>query len=193
MQHVLSLDIPVTMNKCILRIVDTSVYLTTPVPTCQQLEITPPGYSTTTVLGDADGIFPGFMANLTACDLGMQSLNCGTSYADLPDGIYIVKWSISPNDLVYVEYNHLRITCALAKVQAILCDLELGACDPPADVKEKLNQITLIQRLLDAAVAMVEYCHVPEKGMNLYRYALKLLDKMDCSTGCGSSSSCSSC
>jgi hypothetical protein len=187
--HVLSLDIPVTMNKCILRVVDTSVYMTSPAPLCPQLEITLPGFMRPVLLTPA----PGFIVNLTGCDLAIQSTNCGTSYCDLPDGIYIIKWSVSPNEVVYVEYNHLRITCALHKVQKILCDLDLGACDPPADLKDTLNQITLIQRYLDAAVAMVEYCHTPDKGMNLYRYAVKLLDKMSCSTGCGSSSSCSSC
>ena len=46
----------------------------------------------------------------------------------------------------------------------------------------------------DAAKAMVEYCHQPDKGMNLYRFANKQLDKMQCNTGCGNSRpSCSSC
>jgi hypothetical protein len=191
--HVVSLDIPVTMNKCILRIVDTSVYMLTPAPICPQLEVTLPGFTQAVVLGTAQGVSPGFIVNLTGCDLNIQTVNCGTNYCDLPDGIYIIKWSVSPNEIIYVEYNHLRITAALHKVQQILCDLDLGACDPPTDLKDKLNQITLIQRYLDAAVAMVEYCHTPDKGMNLYRYAVKLLDKMLCSTGCGSSSSCSSC
>jgi len=191
--HVLSLDIPTTMNKCILRLVDTSEYIK-PNPVCPQLEVTLPGFTTPVILGEIQGVTPGFIVNLTGCDLAIQTLNCGTSYCDLPDGIYIIKWSISPHEVLYVEYNHLRITAALHKVQAILCDLDLGACDPLVSVKDKLHQITLILRYLDAAVAMVEYCHTPDKGMNLYRYAVKLLDKMSCSTGCGgSSSSCSSC
>ena len=192
MQHILSLDIPDTMNRCILRIVDTSVYLTTPAPTCQQLEITAPGFVRPVVLNDAMGIYPMFMVNLTACSLSLQSQDCGTKYYNLPDGIYIIKWSVSPNDQVYVEYNHLRITDALYKVQQILCDLDLGACDPPENIKDKLNQVKLIQGYLDAAKAMVEFCHTPDKGMNLYRYAVKLLDKLLCN-GCGGTSSCSSC
>jgi hypothetical protein len=47
-------------------------------------------------------------------------------------------------------------------------------------VKEKLNKITMIQRYLDAAKSFVEYCHEPAKGMELYNYAIKLLDKLDC-------------
>jgi hypothetical protein len=87
---------------------------------------------------------------------------------------------VSPNDQVYVEYNHLRITVALNRVRKIYCDLDIAACDPPVEIKEKLNKITMIQRYLDAAKSFVEYCHEPSKGMELYNYAIKLLDKLDC-------------
>jgi uncharacterized protein YqiB (DUF1249 family) len=76
----------------------------------------------------------------------------------------------------------LRITKALTKYQAILCDLDVAACDPPTSVKDKLNQLRLIRMYLDAAKAQVEYCHQAKKGMELYNYAVKLLDKMTCST-----------
>jgi hypothetical protein len=184
-QHVLSLEAPDTLNKCILRVVDTSIYNPLSQPTCPLLQITLPGFRIPVQFTDTV-IAPGFNLNLTACDLELQTTNCGTSYTDLPDGIYIIKYSVSPNDIVYVEYNHLRITCALNKIQAIYCDLDLGTCDPPEKVKALLNEICLIQQYLSAAKAYVEYCHQPSKGMDLYRYALKLLSKITCS-------SCSTC
>jgi hypothetical protein len=182
-QHVLSLEVPDTMNKCILRVVDTSVYNDLSTPKCPLLQITLPGFTQPVDITEPD-ISTGFILNLTACDLEVQTTNCGTSYNNLPDGIYIIKYSVSPNEYVYVEYNHLRITCALHKVKEIYCDLDLAACDPPKDKKEILNQIRLIQQYLQAAKALVEYCHQPKKGMDLYRYAVKLLDKMSCSSGC---------
>lgn len=105
--HVLSLEVPDTMNKCVLRIMDTSIYNTQKPPTCQLLQITPPGW-TRPIEFNEGVISPGFSVNLTACDLEMQTVNCGSSYSDLPDGIYIIKYSVAPNDIVYVEYNHLR-------------------------------------------------------------------------------------
>lgn len=184
-QHVLSLEAPDTLNKCILRVVDTSVYNNQTAPTCILLQVTLPGFSIPVEFRD-DVIAPGFSLNLTACDLQLQTTNCGTVFNDLPDGIYILKYSVSPNDIVYVEYNHLRITCALNKIQAIYCELDLGTCDPPEIVKDKLNQVRLIQQYLAAAKAHVEYCHQPAKGMDLYRYAMKLISKLDCT-------SCSTC
>ena len=180
-QHVLSLESPDTMNKCILRVVDTSVYNPLTPPVCPLLYITLPGFNVPTVFSDTE-ISPGFMLNLTACDLEVQTTGCGTTYDPLPDGIYIIKYSVSPNDLVFVEYNHLRITCALNKISNIYCDLDLGICEPPTSIMDKLEQIRLIQQYLYAAKAKVETCHNPEKGMELYKYAIKLLDKMTCSS-----------
>jgi len=180
-QHVLSLEAPDTMNKCILRIVDTSIYNNLSPITCAALQITLPGFVRPTTL-KSPIISPNFILNLTACDLEVQTSQCGTIYNDLPDGIYIIKYSVAPNDIVYVEYNHLRITKALYKIQGIYCDLDLGVCEPSATIKSKLSQIRLIQQQLNAAKAQVEFCHSPKKGMELYNYAVKQLDKITCHT-----------
>lgn len=180
-QTLLSLEAPDTLNKCILRIVDTSVYNPLSPVLCPTLQVTLPGFSTPAVFLEPISN-PGFMLNLTACDLGVQSVSCGTVFNDLPDGIYILRYSNSPNDLVYVDYNHLRITKALWKYNNILCDLDIAACDPPEIVKKKMAMLTMIRMYLDAAKAQVEVCHKPSKGMELYNYAVKLLDKMNCTT-----------
>lgn len=176
--HVLSIEAPDTMNKCILRLVDTSVYNEDRAVTCPRLQVTPPGFSESK---DISGTQPGFMLNLTACDLGIQSSQCGTTFYDLSDGIYILKWSVSPNTVIYAEYNHLRITNALNKIQAILCDLDLAACAPPAKTTDKLNELNTIRMMLLGAKAKVEDCHEPRHGMDIYNYALRLLEKLDCS------------
>lgn len=180
-QHVLSLEAPDTLNACILRIMDTSIYNVDMGPRCPQLYVTLPGFNQPVVF-DESVISLGFSLNLTACDLEVQVTNCGTSYADLPDGIYILKYALSPHQYVYVEYNHLRITKALLKIRELLCDLDINACDPPAAIKEKLAKIAEIREYLEAAKAKVEHCHEPAKGMELYNYAIKLLDKMQCKT-----------
>ena len=180
-QNVLSLEAPDTLNKCILRVVDTSVYNPLSSPVCHLLQVTPPGFTYPVNFTDVD-IQLGFNLNLTACDLEMQVTDCGNTYNDLPDGIYILRYSVSPDNLVYVEYNHLRITMALNKVQGVYCNLDLGTCDPPVSVKKKLEEIRYIQQLLLAAKAEVEFCHHPDKGLDLYNYALKLLKKMTCTS-----------
>ena len=174
--HVLSLEVPTVMNPCILTVMDTSVYTDLIPVTCEQLNITVPGFQHSVQLD----VNAGFIENITACDLNLQTTNCGTEYVDIPDGIYIIKYSVSPNDVVYVEYNHMRITKALNRYYNILCRLDMADCDPPFKIKQKLEELNLIKMYLEAAKSKVEFCHEPQKGMSLYNYAWKLLNKMDC-------------
>lgn len=180
-QHTLSLDVPDTMNLCQLRIVDTSIYNPDIPITCQILEVTMPGFTQAVQFGDTE-ITEGFIENLTTCDLKTQVTDCGTTYDTLPDGIYIIKWSVSPNDLVYVEYNHLRMVIALNQYNAILCELDIQTCAPTAELEKKMKDLNQIRMYLSAAKAMVEICHEPKKGMELYNYAVKLLNKYECKT-----------
>lgn len=173
------------MNECILKLLDTSVYqLVDPaIPVvCPTLNITVPGFNYSNQI-DATNFYNNGFETITACDLQLQNTNCGTSYFNLPDGIYIIKYSVSPNELVYVEYNHLRFTHALNKYYKILCDVDVSDCDPPFKIKQKLEELRLIFMYLQSAKSKVEFCHEPQKGMSLYNYALKLLNKLSC-TNC---------
>lgn len=178
-QHHLSLEAPDTLNLCILRLVDTSVYDSNLSVKCPRLQVTVPGF---TYAKTIEGIQPEFIKNLTACDLGIQKDACGRVFNNLPDGIYILKYSVSPNDVVYVEYNHLRISWALTQVRAILCDIDVSGCKPDQIVQKKLDQLREIQDMLMAAKAKVETCGEPKKGMDIYNYAVKLLNKIECRT-----------
>jgi hypothetical protein len=177
--HLLSLEIPQVLNTCILKIFDTSTYSDLVPVTCPTLNITLPGFTYSTQLD----FTPDGSVTLTACDLQIQTSNCDETNWDLPDGIYVIKYSVSPNDVVYVEYNHLRISKALNKYKSILCKLDLSDCEPTPKVLDKLQKLHKIKTYLDAAVAKVEECHEPQKGMTLYNYALALMDKLDC-TNC---------
>ena len=176
MNHALALDIPDTLNTCVLAVNDRSGYAAIPF-TCSELEITVPGF---TYPIEFDDLPAGFSINLTACELNVQSSNCGVEYNDLPDGIYIVRWSGAPNQSLYVEYNHLRITKALAKWQKAICSLDLKPCEPSVDLRENMENIYLIRMGLYAAKTMVEYCHKPEKGIDLYHFWLNKLNKINC-------------
>jgi hypothetical protein len=177
--HILSLEVPTVMNSCILKIFDTSVYSDLIPVSCPTLNITVPGFGYSVQLDTTQD----FVETITACDLQLQTTDCGTVTVDIPDGVYIIKYSVSPNDTVYVEYNHMRITQALNKYYNILCDVDAAACDPPFKIKQKLEELRLIFMYLQAAKGKVEFCHEPQKGMSLYNYALKLLNKMNC-TNC---------
>lgn len=183
-RHILSLEIPTVSNCNLLCIKDTSQYSKELAIDCEELLITLPGYSVP-VLVKVDN---GFDMCLTACTLALQKTDCGTKQENIPDGIYIIKYSVSPNSKVYVEYNHLRVTKLLTKYYEVLCDLDVQASQPDSEKQQLLAEMAYIKTLIDAAVSNVEYCQSSAQGMQLYNYAKTRLNKISCPTGnCGSS------
>lgn len=173
-KHQLSLELPDTNNIKVLRIFDTSIYADGVGKDCGVLSITSPGFNLPVNIE----LLPGFNTTLTACTLGLQKTGCSDAVQPLPDGIYVINYSMSPNSKVQVEYNHLRVTQTVNRYYNLMCELEMSACEPGADVKEKLEELRLIKSFIDAAKAKVEYCHSPEAGIELLIYAKKRLDKI---------------
>ena len=184
-KHILSLEIPAVSNCGLLCIKDTSQYSDDLAVDCEELLITLPGYSVPVLIK----VNKGFDFCLTACTLALQTANCGDVQDNIPDGIYIVKYSVSPNSKVYVEYNHLRVTKLLTTYYEVLCELDVQACQPSSDKESLLTELNYIRTLIDAAVSNVEYCQSAAHGMQLYNYAKTRLNKIACPSGnCGSSS-----
>jgi len=181
--HSLGLDIVDTSNQNILKVSDISVYNSDLGVTCQELLITPPGFQVSTTV-PITFLQQGFNLVLTACDLGLQQAYCDSKFDPLPDGIYALRYSIAPNDYVYVEYNHLRTVEALNRLDKLFCQLDLGDCTPTRDKLDRLAKLMEIKGMLHAAKTTVEYCHRSDKGMVIYDQAVKMLEKLDCKT-CG--------
>ena len=173
-KHQLSLELPESNNIKVFRIFDTSLYAEGVNVDCGTLQITSPGFN----LPVAIEVLPNFNMVLNGCSLGIQRTGCGVTSAALPDGIYVINYSVSPNSNVFVEYNHLRVTQTLNQYYHILAELEMSACEPAPDVKEKLEELRLIKSFIDAAKAKVEIVHEPEAGMQLFTYAKKRLDRL---------------
>lgn len=177
-KHILSLEVPTVTNCEILSISDTSQYSSLLPTDCPELLITVPGFNSPALIE----VTPGFNLNLVACSLGVQTVNCSTTNSALLDGIYIIRYSVAPNDEVFVEYNHLRTTAILTLYHEVICGLNLADCEPFSEKQDLINEINYIRLLIDGAVAEVEYCISPNKGMEMYNYALKRLKKILCLT-----------
>jgi hypothetical protein len=186
-KHQLSLDIQQTNNCSLFRIVDTSIYSTNLAVDCPTLLITPPGFNQPVSVNVENS---GFDILITACNLGLQTEGCGSSSVTLPDGIYFISYSVSPNDKVFVEYQYLRNCQVLNAYYKELCNLELAACEPDADIKDQLDELRLIKSFLDAAKVKVEHCGDITKGMQLFVYAKDRLLKFGRGSCCNRRSGC---
>lgn len=180
LQHQLALDIPETNNVSIFRILDASTYEETLDVKCATVQITSPGFTTPAeidVTTFANTKLPSFNLVLNACTLGFAVTGCNQVAPALPDGIYKIKYSVSPNDKVYVEYYHLRTTQTYNVYNQQLCKLELATCEPSVEVRARLNELRLIKSYFEAAKIKAEDCHDPNLAMELLLYAKKRLDK----------------
>jgi len=174
--HILSLNIPDVSNEGIFVIEDLSVYTSLLSIQCPELQILPPGYSVPSVV---DGFLPGFRLVLNACTMGiMTAANCATSCPALPDGIWNIRYSVSPNAVVYVEYNYMRTTHAMIMLMELYCSVGMKPCLPDQETIYQVQQLDLIRDYLVTAKGLVEQENKPKDGMDLYRYAITLMNKL---------------
>lgn len=179
-KHILSLEVPETANEALLRIVDTTSYDSNLPVECPILQIMSPGFNVPVNID----MLPGFNVALNACTLGIQSANCGTTTQPLPDGVYVIRYSVSPNDKAWVEYNHLRVTSTMTAYYKKLAEIDCAPCEPSAETKKILAEMCYIRAMIDAAKAKVEYCQSPREGVELLTYAIKKLKSLECSKVC---------
>jgi len=185
-KHTLALDIPDTSCENILRIWDASVYGVGLDVDCPRLDIYLPGfsipiyYTTNATITPPTVLDGGFVKNFSTADLGITHPN--DNAGSFPDGLYTIRYSVSPNDTVYVQYYHLRVTQLMNKYYKEICKIQLQSCEPTAEQHQKLHDLRYIKMYIDAAKAKAEYCHAPVQANEMYVYAEKLLAKYQ--TGC---------
>jgi hypothetical protein len=173
-RHQLSLEFPDYSNPEILAVTDTSQYAPELSVNCPLIQVVPPGFAQSIDIPVA----PGFMQLINACDLLLQNDDCGYTRWPLPDGVYIIKYSISPNNKVWIEYTIMRVAGILQKYYQAEANLDLNACDPSEGIKERLKELRLIKSFIDASKSMVEHADQPQKGMDLYMYAQNRLARL---------------
>lgn len=176
-KSILSLRFPDLTNEGILLIEDTSTYNPDITPTCPNLQITPPGYKTPASI---DPLTTGFRLVLNSCTLGISSPgDCSTNLPNIQDGPYYIRYSISPNDKVYVEYWYMRTVKAMNRWNELLCALKIPCCLPDQEMVYAIQQLYLIRAFIDSAKVTVEECgHNIQEGVNQLRYANALMAKM---------------
>ncbi len=174
-QHILQLKIDDVYNEGVFLVKDISVYTPAIPVQCPELQILSPGYRTPVVLQ----VSQGFDLVLNACTLGIvPSTGCADGCPKLPDGIYWVQYTVAPADRVYVQYNYLRITQAWNRLNSLLCQLPLDCTLPSQELQYDIDNISRIREYLIAAQTNVNQLNAAEEGIQIYRFAVELMDKM---------------
>ena len=158
---------------------DASIYNTVLPVTCGQLTVKTPGFTCEHTFE----VLPEFEIKINLGNLGIQNVNDPTCLKVLPEGNYEIKYSINPNDKLYVEYNYYN-TCQLHNeyIKAI-CKFLNNKCDMTKKEQQlEIDRLFEISNLIDYAKVAAEECGDIKMADKLYNEAKDKLKIHGCST-----------
>lgn len=158
-----------------LGVVDTSWYnpdITVETPT---IEILPPGYTV--------AASPFFMIKAlnvyNSNGLGITRASCEEDLVDLPDGLWKIKYSICPNDKLFIEKFFLKTDKIQCKYDQAFLSLDLANLSTEKE-KRKRQDLEEIEIFLQGAIAAANKKNA-KLASDLYKKADNLLNKFgDC-------------
>lgn len=175
----LRLDILVipTYNSKTLGIADASTYPAVPPVTAPTIEVTVPGFNKV--------VLP-FNINdfniLNSASLGLSSV--GDPLLPLPDGVYFLKYSVTPAYQNFVEKSIMRVEQLQEKFDAAFMRLDMMQCDLAIKTQQKVT-LNSIYYFIQGAIAAANNCAIDEAN-KLYNQANKMLNNF-IKGGCGCS------
>lgn len=169
----LILDFPDTRNVKTLRVTDASFYNPKVPVECALLSVTPPGYLTAIDFNVKEG----FSIVLNSSNLKIAKVKVYKELTALPDGIYTFRYSINPNEKIWVEYDYLRIDKLMKDYYSVLCAAKLQPYPHSKEARQKLRELRELRTYMDAAKGEVEECGNRTRGMELYKYAQQLISE----------------
>lgn len=169
----LNFDIIDTHDFKTLGIVDTSWYnpdITIETPT---IEILPPGY--------ANAVSPFFMVKAlnvyNSNGMGITKASCEEELVDLPDGLWKIKYSICPNDKLFIEKFFLKTDKIQCKYSHAFLNLDLENTSSEIE-KTKRKNLELIELYITGAISAANNQNA-KLASDLYKKADNLLNKFD--------------
>jgi hypothetical protein len=172
----LILEFPETNNTKTFRVLDCSAYNPDLDVKCGILEITPPGFNIAAIYD----VKSEFDLIINAGNLGLTKRPTANTMPNLPDGVYKIKYSINPNDKIYVEYYYFRNQIQVRRYAGEICNLFQDRCDfSDPEFIERRKQLIWIKELMDAAKYTVEEKNDINAGIKFYNEANKLLKALN--------------
>jgi len=163
----LILDILVinTYNKLTLAVADISTY---PDPvTSPSIEITPPGFPAISIV-----FVPDTLNVFNSTTLGITSGD--DDLVPLPDGVYILTYSVSPAFENFVTKTIQRVDQLQEKFDNAFMKLDMMECDSAIKKQSKVD-LNTIYFLIQGSIAAANNCAV-DTSNTLYRQASLMLD-----------------
>lgn len=156
-----------TYNTQTLGVADVSIYPPAPPISSPTMEITVPGFGKVTL-----PFVPNDFNIFNSTSLGITSV--GDEFLPLPDGVYTLRYSVTPSYLNYVERTIIRVDQLQEKFDEAFMKLDMMECDRAIKTQAKVD-LNTIYFFIQGAIAAANNCAVAEAN-KLYNQAQKMLN-----------------
>jgi hypothetical protein len=156
-----------TYSTLTLGIADASTYPAAPPISNPIIEIVVPGFDTVAL-----PFVPNTLNIFDSTDLGLTS--SGDDLLPLPDGIYYIKYSITPAFENFVDKSIIRVEQLQEKFDEAFLTLEMMECDLAIKTQQIVN-LTSINFFIQGAIAAANNC-ATDRSNKLYAQASKMLN-----------------
>lgn len=157
-----------THNAYTLGVADLSTYPAGFPIVAPTIQVAPPGYPTVAMPFTANS-----MSILNSENLGITTT--GQELAKLPDGIYRLKYTVTPANLYFVEKTFMRTDFIQEKFDIAFMRADFN-CSDRHFVKQQREQLDEIYYLIQESIAAANQC-ANTLATNLYNQANRLLDR----------------
>lgn len=166
-QVVLNITDLETNDQKTFAVLDISKYPTGFTPINPTMEITVPGF-----LPKQFTFTPSSLQVYNSDVLGITCDTC--ELAILPDGIYKVKYTMTPAYQYFIEKSFLRTNQIYAKLDKLFLHLEFMQCDLAIKEEEK-RMLDSIEFFIEGAKAAAHNC-LEKEALKLYKQANKMIE-----------------
>lgn len=126
-----------------------------------------------------------FSLTLNSSNLGYKRVADKSLLVDIPDGIYEIKQSYTPNIHTLVHFYHLRTAALTLKYIEMLCKHFDNECKKDERTyNEETLFLSKIKQYIEAAEYMVSEKHDKLSGIKFYNQAVELLKQFENDCGC---------
>jgi hypothetical protein len=137
------------------------------------IEILVPGYTV--------AVSPYFMAKslniFNSNSLGLTKASCEEELIELPDGLWKVKYSICPNEKLFIEKFFLKTDKIQCKYNKAFLSLDFENLSTSVE-KKKREDLSEIEMYINGAIAAANNQN-SKLASDLYKKANSLLDKIE--------------
>lgn len=151
-------------------LLDKSIYPVGFIPINPTVEITVPGFAPKQIV-----FTPSSIQVYTSNTLEITCDDCELAF--LPDGIYHVKYTMTPAYTYYVEKSFLRTNRIYAKLDQLFLKLDFMQCDQAIKGQDK-EFLDTVEFFIEGAIAAAHNC-LDKLAMNLYNKANEMLNEYE--------------